>query len=179
MLRILFVILLVLGCSLLFLNGRMQQVNSEKPIFLKTDNLAEKHTTTIDIKVTSLIKPTEQDLLPFKKDYANIWAHLNNLYETNNVTDGKEYYTEDWFKQICMYYKHQPSIKAKRSDVSHKLVIKNWAWDGLVCTVVDTVQMNYKFNNKDTFLTENPLSIVLLYQGDHWRIDALSAENYK
>jgi hypothetical protein len=174
MLRVLFFILVVLCCGLLFLNGRMQVVNNEKPIFLKTDKIAENHSTNINLKVTSLFKPSNEELNKFKKDYANIWAHLNNMYTTNNVINGKEYYSEDWFKQVCKYYNHKPTLKLSRSDSRHQVEIKNWAWDGLVCTITDTVALKYVFAKKADTLIKTPISMVLLFQGDNWRIDALN-----
>jgi hypothetical protein len=93
MLRYFFLLLLVLSVSLIFLNGRLQSTNSEKPIFLQYDAIADEHQSKVDVQSNAAIKPTKEQVEVLKKDYTNIWAHLNHLYATNNVVAGKEYYT--------------------------------------------------------------------------------------
>ncbi len=178
MLRYFFLLLLVLSISLLFLNGRLQSTNSEIPVFLKYDTIANEHHSKFEVKVNASIPPNKQQLEDFIDDYSHIWGHLNYLYATNDVIAGKEYYSEDWFKQVCLQYKKKQNPIIQRSDLSHQVTIQNWAWDGLVCTITDIVKLGYIFPNKNTSIKYLNIAMVLLYQGDHWRIDAIKVENY-
>jgi head-tail adaptor len=177
MLRYFFILLLALCISLLILQSKQKFQSIEKPIFLQFDEIATQHQTKIDVQENTSLKASKEQIEDFKKDYSNIWAHLNHLYETNDVIAGKEYYTEDWFKQICLHYKQPIAPLINRLDLSHKICIKNWAWDGLVCTITDSVQVIYTFPNKKTTQNMLHIAMVLLYQGDHWRIDAIKVEN--
>ncbi len=172
--RILFILLIVIVTAFFFLQGRLNERNGEKPVFLRNDELAEAHLTKINATVHSMYKPDSIQLETFKKDYSNLWAHLNHLYETNDVEAGKEYYSEEWFKQINHHYNGPVQTKIKRSDEQHELHIENWAWDGLACTVSDSnVIFHYQYSDKSSKTTKANLKLVLLFQGDHWRIDAL------
>jgi hypothetical protein len=113
-----------------------------------------------------------------KKDYSNIWAHLNHLYATNDVVAGKEYYTEDWFKQICRHFNGIQQPVLTRTDEQHELHIQNWASDGLICTAIDSnVVFNTNFPDKTVRRTRAVIAVVLLLQGDHWRLDAIRIIN--
>lgn len=172
--RILFIIHIIILAAFLFLQGGLNERNGEKPAFLRHDKIADEHQTKINITVHSIYKPDSIQLETLKKDYSNLWAHLNHLYETNDVEAGKEYYTEDWFKQINHHYNGIGALPIKRSDVQHELHIENWAWDGLVCTLSDSnLIFHYQYPDKTIRKTKANLEMVLLYQGDHWRIDAL------
>lgn len=176
--RILFIALIGIIVTFIFLEGRLNERNGEKPVFLRHDEIADAHQTTINVTVHSIYKPDSFQLETLKKDYSNIWSHLNHLYETNEVEAGKEYYTEDWFKQINRHYNESVSSTIKRSDVQHELHIENWAWDGLVCTVTDSnLVFHYIYPDKSIKTQKANLEMVLLYQGDHWRIDALRVKN--
>lgn len=176
--RLFFILLIVIVTAFFFLQGRINERNGEKPVFLRHDEIADAHQTKIDIAVHSFYKPDTIQLEAFKKDYSNLWAHLNHLYETNDVEAGKEYYTEDWFKQINHHFNGAVQTDIKRSDEQHELHIENWAWDGLVCTVSDrNVIFHYHYHDKSIKATRANLELVLLYQGDHWRIDALRLVN--
>ena len=176
--RILFITFIGILATFLFLQGRLNERNGEKPVFLRHDKIADAHHTTINVTVHSMYKPDSVQLEALKKDYSNLWAHLNHLYETNDVEAGKEYYTEEWFKQINHHYIGTVSPTIKRSDVQHELHIENWAWDGLVCTLSDSnLIFHYQYPDKTTRKSRANLEMVLLYQGDHWRIDALRLKN--
>lgn len=178
--RLLFILLICLSAGFLLLQGRWKERNGELPVFLKNDTIAERHTTLINMQVSSLIKPDSLQQLSLKKDYCNLWAHLNYLYSTNNVEAGKEYYTEEWFKQLSRNYTSNITLPVSRVDEVHNIYIKNWADDGLVCTVVDSnaiFKYNYAAGISKTIIAN--LAMVLLYQGDHWRIDALRILNEK
>jgi len=174
MLRILFISLLVLLLGFFFLQRRLNERNEEKPVFLRTDEIALAHQTKIQTTVHSLYKPDSLQLETLKKDYSNIWAHLNHLYASNDVEAGKEYYTEDWFKQICRHYNGVQQPLIKREDEQHELHIQNWSSDGLICTAIDSnVVLKTIYPDKKIQRTKASIAVVLLFQGDHWRIDAM------
>lgn len=174
MMRIVFICFIVLLTAYLFLQGRWNERNGEKPVFLRTDAITNAHQTKINITVHSIHKPDSFQLAMLKKDYSNIWAHLNHLYQTNDVEAGKEYYTEDWFKQINHHYNLPVQTNTIRTDEQHELHIRNWAWDDLVCTAIDSnLVLRYRFPDNTVKNTRATIAVVLLYQGDHWRIDAL------
>ncbi|MBC7722854.1 MAG: hypothetical protein H7068_12575, partial [Pedobacter sp.] len=120
---------IALMVTLLFLQGKIMQRNEEKPLFLREDIIADSHHTSVTVKVHSLYVPTDEQIEILANDYSNLWGHLNNLYATNNVEAGKEYYTEDWFKQICRHYNGIVKESIKRTDVQHELHIINWSSD--------------------------------------------------
>ncbi len=174
MLKILFTGVVVLVVAFFFLAERAKVDKQELPVFLKTDTIANEHATTVAVNIHSVYKPyaTEVDIL--KADYSAIWAHLNYLYATNNVNAGKEYYTEGWFKQLCNHYESPQVPIVTRYDERHELNIQNWDRDGLLCTAIDSnVVLNYCYADYRERRTKANIAVVLLLQGDHWRIDAI------
>jgi hypothetical protein len=163
---------------LLFLQSKIMQRNEEQPLFLREDIIADSHQTNITVKAHSLYLPTDAQTNNLAIDYANLWAHLNNLYATNNVEAGKEYYTEDWFKQICRHYNGIVKTSIKRTDVKHELHIINWSSDGLICTAIDSnVVFNYQYFDGTEKNTRADIAVVLLFQGDRWRLDGIRIIN--
>jgi hypothetical protein len=180
MLRILFILIITIVVGFFFLQGRLKEDNIEKPVFLRSDAIALEHQTGIKIKVHSLYKPYPVELELLKNDYSNIWAHLNYLYATNDVNAGKEYYTEDWFKQICNQYELPQKPIILRKDLEHEMNIRNWASDGLVCTAIDSnIVFKYRYPDNTVKTTKADIAVVMLLQGDHWRIDAMRVINEK
>lgn len=178
MLRIIFILLITLVVGFFFLQGRLKEDTAEKPIFLRTDAIANNHQTNIDIKVDALHQPAPSELNILKTDYSNLWAHLNYLYATNDVNAGKEYYTEGWFKQICNHYELPQKTIVKRTDEKHELHIQNWDRDALLCTAIDSnVILKYQYPDNIEKTTKSNIAVVLLLQGDHWRIDAIRIIN--
>ena len=176
--RILILFFAVLLIGFLFLLGSQREINSDKPVFLRTDDIANGHKTDIRVQVHSLYRPTDEQVKILQTDYSNLWAHLNHLYATNDVEAGKEFYTEGWFKQICTGYKKTQVPVIVRTDEKHELHIQNWASDGLVCTAIDSnVVLKYLYPDKSEIKTTAQIAVVLLLQGDHWRIDALRIIN--
>jgi hypothetical protein len=172
-LRYFLTIFIVLIAIVLFLQSRLKQTNLELPVFLQVDTIVNNHQTNIKTIIQhSYYKPDSTQLINFNKDYVAIWAHLNNLYSTGDVTKGKEYYTQDWFNLICKEYKLPTKTSIKRLDVSHNLHIINWSFDGLVCNVIDS-NVLIKTYHKNTLLdsANQTFAFALLFQGDHWRID--------
>ncbi len=145
------------------------------PVFLQQDAIALRHTTNTTVTVQSLFKPDSFALAKLKDDYANIWAHLNAMYATNDIEAGKEYYTEHWFKQLARHYKGEITTGIQRSDEAHHLQIKNWSTDGLACNLIDSNAVLTYRNRQGIILKSNTtMAVTLLLQGDHWRIDALA-----
>lgn len=165
---------------LLLLFFYFQIMKNEKiediPIFLKTDAVAQNHNSKIELTIHSRYKPDSFQIEILKNDYNNLWAHLNNLYQTNDVQAGKEYYTEPWFKSISGNYKGEtPKTGIVRKDIKHHLHVQNWSTDGLVCIAIDSnVILSYTYPDSTTIIKQVNIAIVLLYQGDHWRIDAMN-----
>lgn len=174
MMRFFFILLITMVGLYLFLSGRLNDRIAEKPAFLQFDQVAAAHQTTIKIINHAPYSPTNYQLEILKKDYSAIWAHLNQLFQTNDVAVGKEYYTEDWFKQLVVQYDGPINNAVQRTDLQHELHIQNWATDALVCTAIDSnLVFRYVYPNNKTRLSKAHLAIVLLYQGDHWRVDAI------
>jgi hypothetical protein len=174
MIRIFLLGVIALAAALIFLEGRSSQHSMEKPVFLQIDNIAAEHKTNITTAVHSVYKPNPTQLEILQQDYSNLWAHLNYLFQTNNTEAGKEYYTENWFKQICLFYNGEVPAMCFRKDISHQLHIQNWASDALICTAIDSnAVFTYTFKNDSIITKKTTMAVVLLQQGDHWRIDAL------
>jgi hypothetical protein len=138
---------IVLAMALIFLEAELSERSSEKPVFLQTDDIAAVHTTNIKTAIHSAYKPAPSQLQMLEQDYSNLWAHLNYLYQTNNTEAGKEYYTENWFKQICLFYNGEVPAMCFRKDLTHQLHIQNWASDALICTAIDSNAVFTKKNN--------------------------------
>ncbi len=156
----------------------VMQRSSEKPVFLREDTIANAHVTNITTKVHSRYKPTTEQLASLVSDYAALWAHLNLLYANGDVEKGKEYYTEAWFNNLCSHYKGVMPVSAQRFDLQHDLHIINWSSDALVCNAIDSnVVFRYQYPDKKERYTCADIAIVLLFQGDHWRVDAMRMIN--
>jgi hypothetical protein len=173
--RYLFILFIVLAAGILFLQLQDQQRSGALPVFLRTDPLALQHQTKIHLQTNHPIyQPDSFQLVKLAADYSAIWAHLNHLYATNDIETGKEYYTEDWFRQLARHYEMPQQAAVTRTDLQHELHIENWCWDGLVCTAIDSnLVLQYNYPDKSFRKTKATVAVALLYQGDHWRIDAM------
>lgn len=172
--RVFFYLFFALFISYLAILALRMDKSEEKPIFLRTDEIADQHDTTIDLCVESVYQPSEEEILILKSDYKNLWAHLNHLYATNDLLSGKEYYTERWFNQHGQFVETIKRPFITRQDLFHELSIKNWSSDGLVCTAIDhNVLLEYTLPNEQKATEYLSIALVLLFQGDHWRIDAI------
>lgn len=176
--RFIVIIFAILMGLTLYLQVKLVPSNNEIPLFLKEDIIASSHNSTISVKAHSQFLPTEAQVEIVKKDYSNLWGHLNHLYATNDVEAGKEYYTEDWFKQICKNYNGKIKVNTTRTDVTHELHIQNWSSDGLVYTAIDS-NIIFKYYNQNGLLktTIANIAVILLFQGDHWRLDGIRIIN--
>ena len=174
MMRLIFISVVVFLIAFVWLKSRISENQRELPIFLKHDEIASDHHSQIDVFSESIFTPDSFQLAVLKQDYSNIWAHLNHLYSTNEVERGKEYYTENWFTQINQHHDGLLPSPWIRKDLHHELHIKNWASDALVCTAIDS-NLVLQYSNTNLIRTsKNQVAVVLLFEGDHWRLDALS-----
>jgi len=176
--RVIIIFCAIIICGYLSILGYSLPAQSDKPIFLKSDEIAKDHHTNISVSINSSYRPDTVQLQKLIQDYSNIWAHLNHLYATNDIVIGKEYYTENWLKFLAYQYtgKQQPIIS--RTDLNHELNIENWSNDGLLCTVIDkNIELNYTNSNNIIKSTRAEVAMILLFQGDNWRIDALRIIN--
>ncbi len=178
MTRIIYIFILLL--IIVFIGLQVKKLDKESilPKFLIYDDIADQHYTTIEIDVHSLYIPVKLELENLKKDYSSIWAHMNNLYKTNDVLAGKEYYTEEWFNFICARNTEFQKSYISRNDLSHELHIINWSSDQLVCTAIDSnVVFMYEYSNDSISYSLANIAIAMLKQGDNWRIDAIKILN--
>jgi hypothetical protein len=159
---------------LLFSMARLQEKNDEVPYFLRYDSLAANSNPKIDLIVESSIEPTEQQLEKLVKDYAAIWAHLNQLYQHPNPKPSKERFTERFYLHLANNYIAGPSSSIQRKDLSHFIHIKTWSKDGLSCNILDeNAQFSFKLPDGSVQTTASTIAISLLFQGDNWRLDAI------
>ncbi|MBB5634973.1 hypothetical protein HDE68_000858 [Pedobacter cryoconitis] len=173
--RILYGLMVAVIVLFLFLKGDLQERKGELPVFMKTDEISRLHQSKININIKATYRPSNFNLKKLKEDYNNLWAHLNHLYQTNDVEAGKEYYTENWFKFICNNRQTPKSTVNIRTDSIHHLNILNWSSDQLVCTAIDSnIILKYEKPERREKVT---IAFVLLFQGDHWRLDALRIIN--
>lgn len=164
----------VLVATLADLVYMSRQHDVELPVFVRIDEITEMHTSNIVLTMPTIVVPDEVAQEQFKSDYANIWAHLNHLYSTNDVEKGKEYYTEAFFRSICKNKMEVQEAFIQREDLSHNVIMQSWSWDGLVCVGIDTnVILKYTVQNEVPYYTKSKVAFALLFQGDHWRIDGI------
>ncbi|WP_200977575.1 hypothetical protein [Echinicola sp. 20G] len=174
MMKVLFVGFMLLITLLFYVMGNGRVKESVLPIFLQEDEIVEQHQTQVEITVHSKYKPNASQLEQFRQDYSGVWAHLNHLYRTNDVVAGKEFYTESWFRQLATKQVKTMESGIQRKDLFHDVHLMNWSADGLVCTIVDsTAVLEYDFPKVGKKFTLSTVAMVLLYQGDHWRIDGI------
>lgn len=174
MMKMLFIGLALLMGVFLFLFGKGMDRSSELPVFLQEDEIAQDHETVIDVRVKALKHPSSSQLEGFKTDYAAVWAHLNHLYQTNDIAAGKEYYTEDWFRNLAAGNTKKVSNGIHRKDLFHQVYLMNWSSDGLACTAIDSAAvLQYTLPQAGNKFTLATVAFTFLYQGDHWRIDAV------
>lgn len=157
----------------LFVRENQTKRDGTLPLFLITDKIAASHRTVLTILNGSSLKADQLELNNFTQDYSSLWAHLNHLYNTNDVKAGKEYYTESWYRQICNNDLPLTNRIIHRKDVSHQVTITSWMKDGLVCTISDTVVFDYTYDHNYTHRSKSTIAMALLFQGDHWRVDAI------
>jgi hypothetical protein len=141
------------------------------PDYVRLDRIAQNHQPEMRWNRHSIFPPDSQSMEEFMRDYAALWAHLNHLRQSNDVLAGKGYYTENWFRQICLN-PIRCETNNKRRDLSHRIGIENWSQDKLICTLSDTVRFHYE-EAGSARTSEALVWAVMLKQGDHWRLDAI------
>lgn len=176
--RYLLALLAVLIFTVLTLRSKHYERSGKLPIYLKADPIAEGHETVINFKNHSKIKIDEGEVDKLLKDYKSLWAHLNYLYTSGDVVAGKEYYTEDFFKSLCVEDEYNPPFTIKRQDLEHNFYLQNWSKDNLVCTLIDSnAVFKHSFPSGKEEVKTQIMALVLLFQGDHWRLDAIKYLN--
>lgn len=174
MFRAAYIFLIALVTVFVVLQVRQLSKSEPFPVFLRNDAIVKAHQTQIKLHVHSYYKPTNSQIEQLKLDYSSIWAHLNHLASSNDVEAGKEYYTEDFFRAICQNPDPIDKTLYTRSDLQHELHLMNWSTDGLVCTLIDSnVVLNYQWAENQFESEQAHIAMVLLLQGDYWRIDAM------
>jgi hypothetical protein len=173
--KIALIIFIGLMTTFLILQVRNKATEQELPTFLNEDVISNEHETRIEIKIESQVVPESVEIEKLKSDYANIWAHLNNVYATNDILASKIYFTEAWFKQLALHYKGKQKTVIHRQDTCHHITVTNWASDGLVCSGIDSnIVFRYTMPNQPARYFKSNIAFLLLYQGDNWRIDAIN-----
>lgn len=151
---------------------------SEIPTFIVPDTIAADTSTPLQLYIPDAILINANAQYRLRHDYKSIWKHLNNFYKYNNPNQGKEYYTQEWFKLISNNYASKTISPITRRDLNHEIHIQSWSDDGLVCTAIDSnVVLEYKLDNlsqDSSIIDTNHIALILLYQGDHWRIHAMN-----
>ncbi len=164
-----------------YLQIRLAPPSEKLPSFIAKDDIVDAEPKAkINIIIRSAVVPPKSSLNQLASDYGKIWAHLNHLYQTNDILAGKEFYTEEWFK----YLSKQPKPLAKsmiyRTDLAHHLIIHSWSNDNLICMATDSaLLLNYAMEGKFMKSELNNVAVVLLFQGDNWRLDALKVVENK
>jgi len=174
MTRYIFLVFFLLVGIVLFSRTSLQKKIEEVPYFLRFDELASQHQAEIKTNILASFPPSEEQVKILEKDYLAIWAHLNQLYETNDLRPRKERFTEKFYQSLAKTYQGNISGAVQREDLSHQLYVINWSRDGLACQLVDSaVVLNYKFPQGATQSTQAVIAMVLHFQGDNWRLDGL------
>ena len=108
-----------------------------------------------------------------KKDYLFIWSALDLIHNTNDINESKKYCTEEFYKQLSTNYFPVPNIRFHRTSLTHHLSIMAISPDGLICSIIDSnLLIKYLTPTFYYFDTIN-VAVILFYQGENWRIDAL------
>lgn len=178
MTRYIFLSFFVLVGILLFAMASLQNVSMEQPYFLQFDKIASQHQPQVTIDVVSSVVPTPEQLEVLEKDFKAIWAHLNYIHSTNDLKPGKDRFTERFYKNLSTEYPGLLPGTVQRKDLGHHLILKNWSRDGLACQLIDSVAvLQYQLPSGDSLFTQATIAMALYYQGDNWRLDALSIQN--
>jgi hypothetical protein len=176
--KVVYILFIMLAVGFLFLQGKLIDRSFTLPVFLQYDPIAKAHNSAIDLTVhCGGLRPNESQLEILKTSYDALWAHLNYLYRSNDVEKGKEYYTEEWFRVLCKDNPPAFLLPVTRLDITHDLHVIDWSTDGLVCALVDSnVNLKYTYSTArgrdSSIYTKANYAITLLFQGDHWRLDA-------
>ena len=154
--------------------ARLQEKNDDIPYFLRYDSLAANSNPIIELEVVSTQVPTEEQLEKLKKDYAAIWAHLNQLYQYPNPKPSKERFTERFYLHLAKNYQEGASGSIQRKDISHSIQVQTWSRDGLSCNILDQrAEFNLTFPDGSTETQTSKIALSLLFQGDNWRLNAI------
>lgn len=171
--RYLLYLLFLLGISLYIIVASNPKPFLVQPNFLIDDPIRGNDSPYISIHNHSLNSLSLDQIDLFKNDYISIWKHLDHFHNTNDMVVGKQFYSEPFFKQLVKDNPTVFSTKLRRMSLHHKVYIKNISPDGLICTILDSnILIKYQTSQYYYFDTIN-VAMVLLFQGDNWRVDAI------
>ena len=167
------ILLIFLGISIYILIANRKDLSNTLPYFRIADPLIGTEIPQYPIKNKSFIHVSNDRIALLKRDYLNIWSHLDHLHNTNDQISGKRFYTEDFFNSLVRIHSLGKNRLLKRKNLSHNVIIYNISPDGLICTIIDSsIMLEYVTPSYYYFDTIN-VAMVLLYQGENWRIDAV------
>lgn len=166
-------IVVIFGVTLYVIYHNQHDPALITPFFRQKDLIINNNSPDVRIINQSMthLSNTQADIL--KSDYLNIWFHLDNLHNTNDIESGKSYYTEEFYRFLVSNLESAPHGNLLRRTYNHDVSIVNFSPDGLICTLTDrNILLKYETPVNYYFDTVN-VAMVLLYQGENWRIDAL------
>lgn len=143
------------------------------PYYLQSDLREQKENTDIFVKNKSITQISNSQIEIIKKDYQKIWLFLDKLHNTNDILSGKKYFTEEFYKFLLVNHKSGYAGNFSRKTYNHDISIVNITPDGLICALIDSnILVKYETPLYYYFDTVH-VAVVLLYQGENWRVDAL------
>ena len=143
------------------------------PYFQRKDQIIQNDTPDVRIINQSMTQLSNTQVEILKRDYLILWFHLDHLHNTNDIVSSKSYFTEEFYRFLVSNYEAALHGNLLRKTYNHDVSIVNFSPDGLICTLTDrNILLKYETPVHYYFDTVN-VAMVLLYQGENWRIDAL------
>jgi hypothetical protein len=171
--RYIIAFLFLIGISFYLSIDSKQESFLVTPNFLLEDPIIQNDQSYISVINQSFNSVSVDRIKILKSDYIKIWNHLDHLHNTNDIVIGKRYYSEAFFKQLVNTYFTFPVSKLHRTSFNHQVHIKAFTPDGLICTLLDSnILIKYQTPQYYFFDTIN-VAMVLLYEGENWRVDAI------
>ena len=166
-------IFVIFGVSLFIINYNQHDPALITPFFRQKDQIIQNDRRDLRINNQSMTHISNDQVEILKRDYLNLWFHLDHLHNTNDIVSGKSYYTEEFYRFLVSNYELACRGNLLRTTYNHDVSIDNFSPDGLICTLTDrNILLKYETPVHYYFDTVN-VAMVLLYQGENWRIDAL------
>ena len=166
-------ILVIFGVALYIIHYNQHDPALITPFFRQKDQIIQNDRRDVRIINQSMTHISNDQVEILKRDYLNLWFHLDHLHNTNDIVSGKSYYTEEFYQFILSNLEIAPHGNFLRTTYDHNVSIVNISPDGLICTLTDrNILLKYDTPVHYYYDTVN-VAMVLLYQGENWRIDAL------
>jgi hypothetical protein len=171
--KYLILIVVIIGVILYVIYYNQHDPALITPFFRQKDQIIQYDKPDIRIINQSMTHISNTQVEILKRDYLNLWFHLDHLHNTNDIVSGKSYFTEDFFRFLLSNHESALHGNLLRKTYNHDVSIVNFSPDGLICTLTDrNILLKYETPVNFYFDTVN-VAMVLLYQGENWRIDAL------